>query len=111
MNYDQGSEGLASVDESGYYEMVKANREVLKLREPLPTSTFITSGTFGKHSESGWTKVNVPLDQEIQDLAKETTFEFVDEKASQTINLPRIAGSKIITERLKGVTAKEKKFK
>ena len=106
MNYDQGVEGLASVDESGYYEMVKANREVLKLREPLPTSTFITQGIFGKHNESGWTRVNVPLDQEIQDPAKETTFEFVDEKASQIINLPRIAGSKIITERLKGITGK-----
>jgi hypothetical protein len=107
-NYDQGVNALASVDESGYYEMVKANREVLKLREPLPTSTFITQGIFGKHNESGWTRVNVPLNQEIQDPAKETTFEFVDEKASQTINLPRIAGSKIITERLKGITSKGK---
>lgn len=108
MNYDQGVEGLASVDESGYYEMVKANREVLKLREPLPPSTFIVSGIFGNHTESGWTKVNIPLNQEIQDPAKETTFEFVDEKASQTINLPRIAGAKIITERLKGITSKNK---
>ncbi len=107
VNYDPGVDRLASVDESGYYEMINANREVLKLREPLPDSTFIVSGIFGNHTEGGWAKVNVPISQEIQEPAKETTFEFVDEKSSQTINLPRIAGSKIITERLKGVNAKD----
>ncbi len=50
----------------------------------------------------------MPISQEVSDPAKETTFEFVDEKASQNINLPKIANAKIITERLKGITAKDK---
>jgi hypothetical protein len=105
IDYDPGINRLASVDESGYYEMLHADREVLKLREPLPESTFITQGIFGSHTDGGWTKVNVPISQEVHDPAKETTFEFVDEKASQSINLPKIANGKIITERLKGITA------
>ncbi len=104
-DYDAGVNNLASVDEAGYYEMLRANREVLKLREPLPPATFITHGLFGNYTGSGWSKVNVPISQEVQDPAKETTFEFVDEKSSQNINLPKIANAKIITERLKGITA------
>jgi len=106
IDYDAGMGHLASVDEAGYYEMMKADREVLRLREPLPPSTFITQGLFGNYAGGGWKKVNVPISQEVSDPAKETTFEFTDEKASQNINLPKIANAKIITERLKGITAK-----
>lgn len=104
-DYDPGENHLASMDEAGYYEMLNSKREVLKLREPLPAGTFITSGIFGNYNGSGWSKVNVPISREVRDPAEETTFEFVDEEASPNINLPRIANAKIITDRLKGVTA------
>lgn len=104
-DYDPGVDRLASTDESGYYEMLKANREVLRLREPLPAGTFITHGIFGNYTGKSWSKVDVPISEDITEPAKETTFEFVDEKASANINLPKIANAKILTERLKGVTA------
>ncbi len=106
VDYDPGMDHLASVDEAGYYEMVRANREVLKLREPLPPSTFITQGLFGNYTGKGWAKVNVPISQEVTDPAKEATFEFVDENASQKVNLPRVANGRIVTERLKGIDSK-----
>ncbi len=92
------------MSEADYYEAVRSKREVLKLREPLPYGTFITSGIFGAWNGRGWSKVNVPISEEVRDPAKETTFELTDEKASRTINLPKIANAKILQERIKGIT-------
>jgi len=53
MNYDQGVEGLASVDESGYYEMVEGKQEVIEaFTRAIAPFNFITSGIFGNHTES-----------------------------------------------------------
>lgn len=104
VDYDSRDSRMTSVDDAGYREMVADNREVLKMRESLPQGTFIIQNVFGNYSDGSWSKVNVPISQEIKGPAREMTFEFVDEKASEKINLPRIAGANIIPERLKGVT-------
>ena len=90
----------------GGKETMKDNREILELRDP--TRELVVSNILGKcESENGlWKKSYFTFNPEISDPVKETTLTIPDVSGMKNVKLPLPLGSKIITERVKGIDKK-----
>ncbi len=84
------------------------SKEVLHLREPM--REMIASGIYGKYDGGKWSKVMFPIEFGADEPTKEITMSIPDVSKVSRVNLSKTLDSKIISERIKGITADGKEI-